>query len=178
MIVALAGRRVDPEGFTPPRFPADHVDLVSERIRAALRQHQATALVSSAACGADLLAQQAAAGLGLRRRVVLASARAAFRETSVTDRPGDWGPLYDRMLDALPPADLIILAPHPDRDQTYREVNLRILDEARKLALEASQPAAAMLVWNLVPRGPDDITEHFRREAAARGMPVFDISTL
>src|SRR5689334_3365039 len=54
MIVALAGRRVDKSDAQEPRFPLRNVDLVRTRTRELLRNKDATALVSSAACGADL----------------------------------------------------------------------------------------------------------------------------
>src|SRR5450432_2011251 len=93
MIIALAGRRVDPVHAKQQRFPAasKNVEIVRERIRIILQTEGATVLVSSAACGADLLALSEAGALGLRRRVVLPYDRKEFRATSVTDRPGEWG---------------------------------------------------------------------------------------
>src|ERR1019366_7008755 len=101
MIIALAGRRVDSADAKESRFPLRNVGIVRTRARAALKEIGATALVSSAACGADLIALSEAGKLGLRRRVVLPFERSRFRDTSVTDRPGDWGPLYDQVLDAV-----------------------------------------------------------------------------
>ena len=67
-------------------------------------------VVSSAACGADLLALEQAGGLGLRRRVVIPFDRERFRAGSVVDRPGDWGGLYDSILDAVgAQGDLVVL---------------------------------------------------------------------
>ena len=101
MIIALAGRRVDPADAKEQRFPLDNVESVRTRARAVLKKLGATALVSSAAWGADLIALSEAGQLGLRRRVILPFERRRFRETSVTDRPGEWGPLYDQVLDAV-----------------------------------------------------------------------------
>ena len=47
-------------------------------------------LVCSAACGADLIALQAAGRVSLRRRIVLPFEPSRFRDSSVVDRPGDW----------------------------------------------------------------------------------------
>jgi hypothetical protein len=99
MIIALAGRRVDSAEAKESRFPAQNVETVRKRIRAVLRDKSATVLVSSGACGADLIALSEAGQLGLRRRVILPLERERFRDTSVTDRPGEWGPLYDQVLD-------------------------------------------------------------------------------
>ena len=64
MILAFAGRRMDAAGAAPPRFPLTNVALVRRRIRALLEAHSATAIVSSAACGADLIALGEAGALG------------------------------------------------------------------------------------------------------------------
>jgi hypothetical protein len=47
---------------------------------------------------------------GIRRRVILPFAVDRFRETSVVDRPGNWGPLFDGLVaDAAAHGDLVIL---------------------------------------------------------------------
>jgi hypothetical protein len=76
------------------------VPAVRQRLVDMLAAERAAVLVCSAACGADLVALEAAERLGLRRRIVLPFAAERFRTTSVTDRPGDWGPLFDRMIAA------------------------------------------------------------------------------
>src|ERR1017187_7580444 len=130
MIIALAGRRVDSSDAKECRFPLRNVELVRTRVRAALIEMGAEALVSSAACGADLIALSEAGRLGLRRRVILPFERKRFRETSVTDRPGEWGPLYDHVLNEVEAAgDLVILQDVPD-DEAYSTANRAILDEA------------------------------------------------
>ena len=109
-VAALAGRRIDAPDAKEARFPLANVARVRERIAAVLRQHQVAALVASAACGADLIALDEAARLGARRRIVLPFPVDKFREKSVTDRPGDWGALYDRLVrDAAQAGDLIVL---------------------------------------------------------------------
>src|SRR5581483_7775479 len=99
-VVALAGRRIDGAKTQPPRFPLNQVHEVSRRLGDALRKVRAVALVCSAACGADLVALKEAEQLGLRRRIVLPFAKDKFRETSVIDRPGDWGRIYDGQIAA------------------------------------------------------------------------------
>jgi hypothetical protein len=175
MVVALAGRRIDAFGAKPARFPAGNAALVREHIRELLVAHKAGALVSAAACGADLLGQEAAAALGLRRRIVLPLPRAEFRERSVTGRPGDWGPLFDRLLGSLPASDIVEMSRAP---QPFFAGNVRILEEAIALGRAHGVPVAAMVVWDLESRGAADVTEHFRREAGARGLEVFDVATL
>ena len=177
MIIALAGRRVDSPEAKDTRFPLQNVGIVRERIRALL-QENAAALVSSAACGADLIALSEAGKLGLRRRVVLPFERPRFRETSVTDRPGDWGPLFDEVLDAVEAAgDLVVLQEGSD-DEAYALANRAILDESLALAKTAHQPVRAVLVWDGKSRGDHDLTEDFGVEARKRGMPVTDVPTI
>src|SRR5438552_4042532 len=94
IIVALAGRRIDAEG-APARFPLDQAPRVRERLDALLLELRPAALVCSAACGADLLALEAAAALNIPARIVLPFEPGRFRTSSVVDRPGDWGPRFD-----------------------------------------------------------------------------------
>src|SRR5206468_4171009 len=90
------GRRIDGPGADAPRFPSQNVALVRRRVADALVAERAAAPVSSAACGADLVALEKAEHLGVRRRIVLLFAPKRFRVTSLVDRPGEWGPVFDR----------------------------------------------------------------------------------
>ena len=58
--IALAGRRVDAADASEPRFPLASVPLVRDRLHAFFTERPAAALVSSAACGADLVALEVA----------------------------------------------------------------------------------------------------------------------
>jgi hypothetical protein len=178
MIIALAGRRVDTADAKDTRFPLRNVETVRTRARALLKEKGATALVSSAACGADLIALSEAGQLGLRRRVILPFERGRFRETSVTDRPGDWGLLYDYILDAVEASgDLVVLECGSD-DEAYAAANRAILDEAVMLGKSLHQPVAAVLIWNGVSRGEGDLTENFAVEARNRDLPVTELLTV
>jgi hypothetical protein len=178
MIIALAGRRADSAGAKEPRFPLWNIETVRTRVRAFLKEKGATALVSSAACGADLIALAEAGQLGLRQRVILPFERKRFRETSVTDRPGEWGPLYDQVLDAVEAAgDLVVLQNGSD-DQAYAEANRAILDEAVALAKAIYKPARAVLIWDGVSSGDSDLTEAFGTEARRRGLMISEIRTI
>src|SRR6266567_9046655 len=99
-VVALVGRRIDPEPTLTPRFPLDQVDRVSMEIADQLRRSHAVALVCSAACGADLIALEAAQNMGLRTCIILPFSAARFREVSVVDRPHPeiWGSMFDRVI--------------------------------------------------------------------------------
>src|SRR3954469_3337063 len=117
-VIALAGRRVDAAGTTPPRFPLENVPFVRQRLAEALVAEQAAALVCSAACGADLIALEEAERLGLRRRIILPFPPDRFRETSVIDRPGDWGRVFDRLIQAAAEAgDLVVLSAYGGNEE-------------------------------------------------------------
>jgi hypothetical protein len=179
MVIALAGRRVDAPDAAQKRFPAENASAVKLQIRDFLQSHYARALVSAAACGADILALEAAGELGLRRRVVLPFDKATFRASSVVDRGGDWGERYDRIISEVEgQGDLVEFAHDKDDGQTYFTGNLEILDQAQLLAQELKTGAAALVVWNGELRGVDDVTGHFKQEALARGMEAREVLTV
>lgn len=181
-IVALAGRRIDEDGADPPRFPLDRVLQVRQRLAALLAEEAAAALVCSAACGADLVALEAAERFGLRRRIVLPFPQDRFREGSVTDRPGDWGPVFDRLIGAARAAgDLVVLGPEAgEGSAAYRAANEAILREAQTLARTGSTPRrlVAVVAWEGAPRPGTDSTEDFRRLAERAGFAQRSVATL
>jgi hypothetical protein len=173
--IALAGRRIDPPDAETPRFPLANIALVRDRLRAFFVERGADTLVCSAACGADLVALEAAEALGMRRRVVLPFDPAKFRETSVTDRPGDWGPIFDRLVEAaLQKGELVVLENAGEGGAAYATANSRIIEEA------AAMPGArsAAIVWEGRPRGDDDATAGFADEARGSGLAVETVLTL
>ena len=177
MIIALSGRRVDALGAEQPRFPLQNVDLVKADVRRLLQDRQATTLVSSAACGADLIALSEAGSLGLRRRVILPFEPARFRETSVVDRPGDWGALYDQVIaEVQARGDLVVLS-KAEQDNPYAATNTVILEQAVALAKPTQEAVGILLVWDGASRGKEDFTESFGTEARKLGLPVFEILT-
>lgn len=178
-VVALAGRRIDPPKAETTRFPAEQIDSVSGRIRELFVAKGARLLVCAAACGVDILALEVAFQLGIRSRVVLPAQPMTFREGSVTDRPGDWGERYDRILaDLEQRGDLVVTGDGSPSGPDYFQANLDILDEANRLSVELGLPLEAVVVWNGVSRGDDDVTAHFRSEALRRALQVTDIQTI
>jgi hypothetical protein len=178
MIIALAGRRVDAAGAKQLRFPLQNVDMVRARVREMLEAQAARIVVCSAACGADLIALSEAGSLGLRRRVVLPFDRKLFRDTSVVDRPGDWGTVYDRVLEEVQAAGDLVLMEKTPNEEAYSAANLAILYEATSLAERLGHPAGAALVWDGASRGDHDITEEFGIEARKRGLAVIEVKTI
>jgi hypothetical protein len=177
-VAALAGRRIDAADATTSRFLLANTEAVRRRLQALLRAEQGRALVCSGACGADLIALEVAGALGLRRRVVLPFAPERFRETSVTDRPGDWGPRFDRIIgEVRAEDDLVVLGLDQGDDGAYAAANEAILNEAQALAGGEPSEVVAIIVWEGRSRGEGDLTEGFATLARARGHPVREVLT-
>jgi hypothetical protein len=175
IVVALAGRRIDADG-APPRFPLKQAPSVKGQLTRLLRGLQPDALVCSAACGADLLALEAAMALKIPVTIVLPFAPERFREASVVDRPGAWGRRFDAVMKRATngaTADRIHVIPAPASgdDDAYQEATDAILDDAQKLAVEAAgeeNELVAVVVWEGSSRGEGDLTEYFRQSALKR----------
>jgi cytosine/adenosine deaminase-related metal-dependent hydrolase len=178
-VAALAGRRPDAADTREERFPLRNAGAVRARIAEVLRERGVGTLVCSAACGADLLALDAAAELGLRRVVVLPFEAERFRESSVVDRPGDWGDAYDAVVaDVRARGDLVVLSPDGgDSHGAYQAATATILARAMELAGGDPSRVVALLVWEGGSRGAGDHTAAFRDTARAQGMAVQEIRT-
>jgi hypothetical protein len=167
-----------------PRFPLENVPLVRHRLVELFIAERARALVSSAACGADLAALEEAERLGLRRRIILPFAPERFRETSVIDRPGDWGPVFDQVIEAAQTAgDLVVLDLGSNNgEDAYAAANQSIIAQARSLAEASGSGAAprliAVVVWEGAARSGSDATEGFRELAAKAGFDIRFVLTV
>lgn len=157
-----------------------------DAIRALFKETKAQALVCSAACGADLLALEVADDLGLYTKVVLPFSPEPFRSTSVTDRPGDWGPLFDRLVStALQQRALDVIEHSASDHEAYLHVTGTLLQIALDLAKRTREGATAavpgvvtaVVVWDGAPRGVDDLTAHFAASAQALAIPMHSIHT-
>jgi hypothetical protein len=173
-VIALAGRRIDAPDADPPRFPLKNVPIVRSRLAGLLSAEHAEALVCSAACGADLIALEEAERLGLRRRIVLPFPPKRFRETSVTDRPGDWGSVFDRLVAAAEAAaDLVNLNSTGDDNTAYAAANQTIIREAEALARATSDGPplrlVAVIVWEGSARTETDASGGLRSLARQAG---------
>lgn len=185
-VVALAGRRIDAPDADEVRFPLENADAVRARLREVFRRCDAVALVCSAACGADLLALEVAGGLHLRRVVVLPFNAASFRRVSVIDRPGGeeiWGRAFDRIMASLPDDDLIVLRGGAEQDAAQQSAafdaaNPRILSVAQSLGDLLCAQLVAVVVWDGVRRGLDDVTAQFADDARERRVTLEELSTI
>jgi hypothetical protein len=179
-VVAFAGRRIDADGAKAVRFPFVNVAAVRTAIGATLERVAPSLLVASAACGADLVALEAAASRGIRVRIVLPFSPARFRATSVVDRPNPefWGELYDDMIRrAEARGDLIVLDCSEGDASAYSAANDAIVAAAVAASLPATR-RIALIAWEGAPRGDDDATKQFADAAERSGFTVLPISTL
>lgn len=173
-VLVQAGRRIDAPNATVARFPAVNIDLVRGRIRKYFEASKPDFLVSAAACGADLLSLEVAGELKVNRVVLLPTDPKIFRNSSVVDRPGDWGAMFDRLLKEVNVEILDV----PEGQIGYLETNVRLLERAQTMANSYNTDARALVVWDKKVRGSDDVTGHFLAQARLRKMPVVEISTL
>jgi hypothetical protein len=178
-VIALAGRRIDAEGAESKRFPLETVEKVAADLDALFAAEQPVALVSSAACGADLIALEVAGQRRVRRRVVLPSQPEAFLHTSVIDRPGEWGAAFEKIIGEVRSSGNLIVAVSPvDRTDPYQYTNEVIIAEATRLAGDLRGRKVAVVVWEGAPREGSDATEDFRHTALARGYELREVLTL
>jgi hypothetical protein len=178
MILALAGRRIDADNADYKRFPLSAVPRVKERLKKFFGENNVIHLVSSGACGADLLAQEVAEEMNIDRTVVLPFDTTAFRKSSVTDRPGEWGPLYDRLI-RNSMNNLIILQYDPQDPKAYEGTNLELLNTAQKVSSGYEKPdVAVLIVWEGKPKDKDDLTLGLKAEAMRRSLETKEINTL
>jgi hypothetical protein len=173
-IIVGAGRRVDAPDAKVARFPLQSVPNVRKKIRQLLINQKPVAIVSAAACGADLLLLDVAGEIRIPRYVLLPLDPEEFRVSSVTDRPGNWGELYTKVLRT----SKVEVLKSPEGQEGYLETNLKLLDRAETLAKQEHTTVKALVVWNRESRGADDVTAHFLEQAKLPKMPIIEISTL
>jgi len=99
-VVMFVGHMIDRPGRSQLRFPAALEPAVKDEIRKRLEQLDAGFGYSSAACGSDILFQEAMAEReGAERHILLPFAAHDFRQESVDGvAGGDWGRRFDQIL--------------------------------------------------------------------------------
>jgi hypothetical protein len=176
MILALAGRRIDATESPRFAFPLGNVEKVRNRIRGLFTERAVRVLICSAACGADLIALEIAIDLHLECRIIIPFIPSRFRELSVIDRPGNWGPVFDRIIGSAH-IDLVTLNLN-EGDEAYTQTNMVIVTEAMNLAAQLHAVVGAALVWEGTANGKTDGTASLGNFAHERGIDVLEVSTL
>jgi hypothetical protein len=174
-VTALAGRRIDASDAKVARFPLSEVPRVRRELRELFIREEIEMLVCAAACGADLIALEQASELGIRCRIVLPFAVDEFRRSSVVDRPGEWGPLFDAVVESATLRNDLVLGHHVENmHAAFTLANERILQEA---SLQTGRQLMAIVVWDGVSRGTDDVTAHFVTLASELNFAIRTIET-
>lgn len=173
-VAALAGRRIDAPQARVQRFPLRSIPNVRNGIRRILIAERIELLISSAACGADLLGLEQASLLSIRSRIVLPYDILTFRRTSVVDRPGNWGPLFDRMISlAQANGELVVLNASREAN-AFSAANNTVVAQAIS---ENATSTSAIAVWEGHRRGWDDATAEFVDLASTAGMKLLTVPT-
>lgn len=167
-VVALAGRRIDAAGSSDRRFPIDRINQVRADLQSLFEQENVGFLVCSAACGADLIALDLAQKASIGYRIILPFSAERFRQSSVVDRPGDWGLLFDQIMRKVPRGALIVLPGVAADGDVYAGANKEIIRQAAITA--APDTALAIVVWEGQPRRGSDATASFLKLAEEAGM--------
>ena len=180
MIVALAGRRIDATDAREIRFPIESVEKVRQELRELLRSTRPAAIVCSGANGADLVALEVAGEIGIPRTMVLPFDPVVFKSVSVTDRPGNWEDLFNRICKEIKKeGQLIILNFAVDDKDAYEKTSIAILNQAQILAEKyASKEITGVIIWEGSVKEKEDVTNHFIREGIKRGLLIKEIKTL
>src|SRR5262245_25057310 len=176
-VVALAGRRIDHAEAVSLRFPLEKIFDVRANILECLQKIKPTSLVSSAACGADLLGLDVAENLNIHSRIVIPFGVHEFMQTYVVHRPCHslWHCRYSRLTTrASERGDLGELGISPSDKSAYSRSRKAILEEAGSLA----QTRFALIVRDGRATGPEDETRQFKDLAEAAQFNVYEIKTL
>lgn len=175
MVVVLAGRRPDPEDSPYRRFPVENAIAVRERMRSVMVHLQPRVYVSSGACGADLLGQDVARTLDIDSYVVLPYEADRFRRTSVVDRPGHWGELYDRIIRDAQKDDRLVNI-ETESESPFLETSREMLDISKELA-RSEGSVNGVVVWEGGSKPEGDITKSLKESIIKDGGSVREVST-
>lgn len=170
----MAGLRIDAVRSSTQLFPLHRVDAVRDALADTFASLQPAGIVASAACGGDLLALAVAGECGVLRRIVLPYEISRFRATSVVDRPGNWGAIFDRVIaEVSAECGTVVLTSRGRR--AFSDATARIVLDAEEAARIHGATVEAVLVgWSGSSRRGSH-TAALRRFAVGRGWPVHEI---
>lgn len=174
-VACLAGRRIDLPRESDERFPLANAPAVYDALVATIQRVRIDHLFCSAACGADLLALEACERLNVGATIILPFSPDLFRPLSVMDRPGDWGPRFDRLVTSAREAgELVELGLSVDDADAFERTNVEIVN---RTAREKAKFHYAIIVWEGASRGEGDVTRDLRDRAVGRGFLAVEVPT-
>ncbi|WP_152127079.1 hypothetical protein [Rudanella paleaurantiibacter] len=183
MVIAFAGRRIDALDSEEVRFPLSQVPLIRQRIENKLINLNCNTLICSGACGSDLIALSVARSLDIKRELLLPYSVEIFRRESVTDRPGNWGELFDQIVQELTLNKSITILNFDERDpQTYFKTNEKLVEKAiiisKKQSINYLHNTIGLIVWEGRSYGTNDTTNNFKKVAINQGLIIEEILTI
>ncbi len=150
--------------------------MVESRLEA-LMTSSADALISSAACGIDLIGLKIAEALKLSATIILPSEPDQFKSTSVIDRPGQWEQLYDSVIARAQENGTLRVLDLKGLRHIHKEVNRRIIEEGLNQSGSKSG-VLAVAGWEGQSKGDKDNTADFIKKAVDLGLLIKEVSTL
>jgi hypothetical protein len=146
--VLVSGHVVDAPDRSSPRFPAEQVLWVTERIRDAFAEWEVgaeTTVISGGARGADIIAAEEGHARGAHVLVCLALPADEFESRSVSLPDTDWADRFRRVLATAEVRNLSSVTRQvPTGDEVFVRTNEWIVDLARQLDAEPR----AIIVWD------------------------------
>lgn len=198
MIVALAGRRVDKPDTKTPAFPLENIEKVRAELFSFLNKNNVTHLVSSGACGADLLGLEVAIKLKITCHLILPFEKDIFADKSVSDCIENemWEAMFNKSYTFLEEQqNVTILSISLEDKDKYQKTNKAILNKVESLSdslkkteeylSSNSEPKKiALILWEGKPKAKSkenenvDYTENLIESAKAIGFETEVINTL
>lgn len=171
-VILFAGHMIDLPGRPTPRFPEDRCPGVAAAIRDWLATCEVGFGFSSAACGSDILFQEAIAQTPAERCVVLPFPEEMFITTSVDrDASGSWNGRFQRVITG---ARLVRASRTPLRqpELSYHYANQLLLGLARCRAKQYGASLKALVVWDGKPGDGNGGTASVVATCQRLGIPV------
>ena len=166
----FSGHMIDAPDRASPRFPPELEPEVAAAIRAKLAELEVGATdlgISSAACGGDILFDEAALARGASLRLYLPFEEETFLQKSVAFAGSDWIERYRRVVSQ---ADVHVapreLGPLADGEDPYERTNLWMLEEARRIG---GGHVEFVSVWDGVAGDGPGGTRHMMRAVSETG---------
>src|SRR5687767_9402842 len=140
MIIIVAGRRTDAKDASDKRFPLENTKSVKGEIKKQFKSSDAKTLISSGACGADLVAMEVAGESGIEQVMILPFDEVNLKKISVTVRPGDWQLIYEPVIEKLKKTKgLIVLDVSVEEPSAFEKTNSLIMDRAKELSVQRTE---------------------------------------
>lgn len=146
-IVAFAGHMIDQCNRAMPRFPSYAEPAVRTRIGAVIRRLSPAAVVSSAACGGDIIFAEEALKLDTRLYVILPfENQHDFLEHSVEYAGNQWVDRFAHVCDHATPAPLFVKSGGYTGDHNFEDNQRALIFFAMGVAAAQNLPLKSLIL--------------------------------